>query len=310
MSGHVSVLLPETVALLAPQKGDRILDVTLGLGGHASALLSAAGETGTLTALDADADNLGDAQKHLAAFGDRALLIHANFSELPGCLPEDRREFDVIIADLGLSSPHLDDPSRGFSFRADAPLDMRFDRTRGQTAAMLLASLDKVSLIAIFKEFGEIRFAHKLVDVIIARRKADPVRTTGALKDAVLEAYGQKTGGDLLPQVFQAVRMAVNGELKALDHFLTQALLLLAPGGRLAVITFHSLEDRVVKNRFRDAVTPRKDPITGADASEAAFEPLSKKAIDPSDEEKATNPRSRSARLRAIRRKPHYTSSR
>jgi 16S rRNA (cytosine1402-N4)-methyltransferase len=186
---------------------------------------------------------------------------------------------------------------------------MRFDRTKGQTAAMLLASLDRLSLIALLKENGELRQAHRFADAIIRRRKTEPVRTTFGLKAAVLEAYG-RTGYELLPQAFQAVRMAVNRELYALDILLKESMALLAPGGRFAVITFHSLEDRIVKNVFRTASTAEKDPITGAEVQEATFDLLSKKSITPSHEEIQRNPRSRSARLRAIRKRKDYTAPR
>lgn len=309
MSAHLSVLLAQTVDLLAPATGDRILDVTLGLGGHARALLERTDPSGTMIGLDADGDNLSVAKANLSSFGDRAMLIHTNFSALPGCLPEDRRTFDVILGDLGLSSPHLDDATRGFSFRSDAPLDMRFDRSSGHTAAHLLAALDRLSLMKIFQDFGELRQSHRLADVIINKRKTDPVRTTFALKDAVLKAYGRK-GQDLLPQVFQSVRIAVNEELPALEFFLHAAMTMLAPSGRLGVITFHSLEDRIVKNIFRNASTPEKDPITGAERKKAPFEFLTKKAIAPSEDEITQNPRSRSARLRAIRKVSQYTHQR
>lgn len=310
MLTHIPVLLSEAVQLLSPVDGDRILDATIGLGGHAEALLRAAGPTSTLIGIDADSDNLAAAKDTLSAYASRVTFIHSNFSLLPSCLPDDCRQYEVIIADLGISSPHLDDPSRGFSFRFDAPLDMRLDRSSGQTASMVLASLDRLSLIEIFRDNGEVRQAHRLVDTIIDMRKEHPVRSTFSLRDAVLKTYGTKTGQELLPQVFQALRMAVNDELPALHIFLTEAMKLLTPSGRLAVITFHSLEDRLVKNVFRSATTPDKDAVTGADKNHAQFELLTKKSIAPSEHEITQNPRSRSARLRAIRKRSDYTSVR
>jgi 16S rRNA (cytosine1402-N4)-methyltransferase len=310
MLDHIPVLPHEALEIFAPKDGDRILDVTLGLGGHATAFLAAGGPTSTLIGLDADSDNLSVAQKRLSAFKDRVTFIHSNFSLLPDCLPERSRQFDIIFADLGISSPHLDDPSRGFSFRSDAPLDMRFDRTSGQAASMCLASLDRLSLIDIFKNNGEIRQAHRLVDAIIEKRKVNPVRTTFMLRDAVIETYGRLTGQELLPQVFQALRIAVNGELRALDTLLATATSLLAPSGRFGIITFHSLEDRVVKNVFRRLTTPEKDPVTGAKLDEPEFSLLSKKSLAPSEHEITQNPRSRSARLRAIRKQTDYTTPR
>lgn len=310
MLTHTPVLLRETLDILAPVDGDRILDVTLGLGGHATALLEEAGQEGTLIGIDADSDNLSVASQTLSVFGSRVTCIHANFSDLPGCLPEDGRQFECIIADLGISSPHLDDPSRGFSYRFDAPLDMRLDRLSGQPVSILLSSLDRLSLIEIFRDNGELRQAHRLVDTIIEKRKEDPVRTTFQLRDVVLSTYGRSTGQELLPQVFQALRMAVNDELPALKILLTRGMELLAPSGRFAVITFHSLEDRIVKNVFRAVATSEKDAVTGADKQEPDFELLTKKSIAPSEHEITQNPRSRSARLRAIRKRSAYTTVR
>lgn len=309
LPSHVSVLLRQTVDLLAPKAGDAMLDVTLGLGGHAEAMLKAAGDSSTLVGLDADEKNLAFARERLAPFGKQATLVHANFRELPDCLPEDLRTFDVIVADLGLSSPHIDDPARGFTFREDAPLDMRFDQTKGSSAAMLLASLDRESLKEIFAKFGEFKHSHVLVDIIINRRKEKPVRTSNDLRDAASEAYG-RTGGDLLPQIFQALRIGANKEMQALETLLEVAPTLLKPGGRFAVISYHSLEDRLVKLSFRRLTEAEKDPVTGSPLAEAEFESLTKKSIAPDADELQQNPRSRSARLRGIVHKPAYTHAR
>ncbi len=305
---HIPVLLSEVLASLSPSSGDRILDVTLGLGGHAEAMLKATGSSGVLVGIDADLQNLERARTRLPS--GSTVLVHANFRDVPACLPPEQRVFDVILADLGISSPHLDDASRGFSFRFDAPLDMRLDQSSGQPASIVLSSLDRASLIRIFRDYGEVQRSHRLVDEIISRRKTDPVRTTFALSDAIRKAYGTVAGGDILPQVFQALRIAVNGELDALDTFLREAPRLLGPGGRLGIISFHSLEDRMVKTAFRDLTTAPKDPLTGQDLHPPEFELLTKKGIAPSDGETASNPRARSARLRAIRRLPAYTSLR
>lgn len=304
---HVPVLLKEVLEILAPSPGDRILDATLGLGGHAGELLQCAGDGGFLVGIDTDRENIARAEAHLPV--KNVLLIHSNFRNIPDCFPPEHRQFDVILADLGLSSPHLDDPARGFSFRHDAPLDMRLDRSSGEPASMLLASRDRLSLIAAFRDFGELERAHRLVDEIILRRKTDPVRTTSALESVVLKAYGN-SGRDLLPQIFQALRIAVNGELASLEALLAEAPKLLADGGRFAVISFHSLEDRMVKTRFKEVTTPAKDPVTGSESAAAGFELLTKRPITPSDQEVAENPRARSARLRAIRKTGAYTLSR
>ncbi len=308
MLGHTPVLLGEVLETLSPSNGDRILDATLGLGGHASAMLQRVGGTGFLVGLDADPQNLSRAKSSLPP--ERTLLIHANFRDIPSVLPAERRSFDVILADLGISSPHLDDALRGFSFRFDAPLDMRLDQTAGQPASMLLASLDRDSLIRIFRDYGEVERSHRLVDEIIFRRKLDPVRTTFALASALEKAYGKLAGRDILPQAFQALRIAVNGELDALESFLREAPQLLSEGGRLGIISFHSLEDRMVKTAFRALTTAQKDAVTGQDTSQPAFELLTKKGIAPTADEVERNPRARSAQLRAIRRVKAYTRPR
>ncbi len=306
MNQHVSVLLAETLALLAPAPGDAVLDCTLGLGGHSEAMLRLVSPDGNLVGLDADTKNLALATKRLEPFGDRSHLIHANFREIPQCLPESLRSFDVILADLGLSSPHIDSPERGFTFRTDSDLDMRFDQTRGMTAAMFIASVDRITLRDIFNKYGEVPSAHRLTDALIDRRATNPVRRSSDLVDAAKSVYAHKAN-DYLPQIFQALRIAVNDEVGALEHFLRIAPTLLKPGGRLAVMSYHSLEDRLTKQAMKALCTPEKDLITGAESRAADFELLTSKPISPSDEEIKSNPRSRSARLRAIRASLVYT---
>ncbi len=303
MPSHIPVLLTETLALLAPKKGDRVLDVTLGLGGHSEELLKVIGPEGSLIALDADEENIGQAKERLKHYESVLTIIHTNFSELPDCLPENHRTFDCILADLGLSSPHIDDPKRGFMFREDSPLDMRFDRSKGMTAAMLLASLDRLSLIQLLREYGEMPSPHRLADAIIARRSTNPVRTSFALADVAKEIYTYKAP-KFLPQIFQALRIAVNREREALLHLLSQIPSMLAPGGRCAVISYHSLEDGEVKSAFRNLIFEEKDPITGSVSQESDFILMTKKPVNAGDDEVKKNPRSRSARLRAIRRRP------
>lgn len=309
MQEHVPVLLTETLEFLSPSDGEQVLDVTLGLGGHAEAVLRACPSLGGMTGLDADTENLGSARERLSSFGSKVLCLHANFGELPACLPEDRRSFDIILADLGLSSPHLDDPERGFSFRIDSPLDMRYDRNRGMSAAMVIASFDRIALRDAFAELGELPQAHRLADALIARRKTSPVRTSANLVDTAKSVYGHESG-HVLPQIFQALRMIVNDEMRSLKTLLVQVPLLLRPGGRLVVISYHSLEDRSVKQAFKALTDVRKDPVTGASIGEPTFELLTKKPVMPTPEETKQNPRARSARLRAIRKCPVYTSAR
>lgn len=303
MLKHLPVLLAETLAVLAPKPGDRVLDVTLGLGGHSEELLRAIGPTGSLIALDADAENLSLAQGRLKEYESQLTMLHANFGELPDCLPPAHRAFDVILADLGLSSPHIDDPSRGFMFREDAPLDMRFDRSQGMTAAMLLASLDTEKLLHLFWNYGELPQVRRLVDEIIARRRGRPVRTSQDLVDIARLVYSYKAPR-FLPQIFQALRMAVNREVEVLEHLLQVLPELLAPGGRAAIISYHSLEDALVKHACRSLSTDEKDVRTGMISTPALFELRTKKPVTAGEREIKNNPRSRSARLRAIARRP------
>lgn len=306
MAEHISVLLAETLSLLAPKPGDTVLDCTLGLGGHSEALLKKVLPGGALIGLDADRKNLALATKRLEPYVDAVTLIHANFREIPACLPTDRMKFDVILADLGLSSPHIDSPERGFTFRSDSDLDMRFDQTSGMTAAMFIASVDRITLRDIFNKYGEIPSAHRLTDALIERRTSNPVRRSGDLVDVAKSVYAYKAN-DYLPQIFQALRIAVNDEVGALEHFLREAPLILKPGGRLAVISYHSLEDRLTKHMMKSLSTAEKDVITGSVSRDADFEILTPKPVTPSDEELQKNPRSRSARLRAIRASLLYT---
>ncbi len=299
---HIPVLLSETIQILAPKASDRMLDLTLGLGGHSEALLNATDGKASLVAVDTDAENIVMAKKRLEKFDSTVSIVHANFASLPDCLPSEQRTFDLILADLGLSSPHIDDSSRGFTFRADAPLDMRFDRSSGMTAAMLLASLDPESLRKIFWDYGELSKVRHLVDEIVRRRSDSPVRTSTQLVDVATQVFGFKAPA-ALPQIFQALRIAVNRETEVLRRMLEAAPLLLAPGGRMAIISYHSLEDRMVKSAFRLLSADAKDPITGSPSRVAKFLPITKKAVTPSNEEILGNPRSRSAKLRAIRRR-------
>jgi 16S rRNA (cytosine1402-N4)-methyltransferase len=303
---HIPVLLNEALAVLAPAPGESVLDVTAGLGGHASALFQRVGRSGRLVILDADAKNLAEAAGRIGG-GDSVTAVHTNFHALPECLPEDRRRFDVIFGDLGLSSPHLDDPDRGFSFRSDAaPLDMRYDASRGRTAADILARSSDKQLADVLQAYGEVPHAMGLARDIVKRREVRPFRTAGDLKTAADERYGYKASS-VLPQIFQALRIAVNGELDALETLLAVAPTLLKPGGRFGVLTYHSLEDRMVKRRFRALTTPEKDAVTGAEAAPAPFSLLAKGGVTPGEAEVAANPRARSARLRAIRSEGLYT---
>jgi len=288
---HIPVLHSTVLDLLDPKDGETVIDVTLGLGGHAKAFLERIGSKGKLFGLDADKENLENAQMKSH---ENAEMIHANFRELPSLnLPS----CDVLFADLGLSSPHLDDPSRGFSFRSEAPLDCRYDRSGGLTAAEILKRSSEEELVRIFKEYGELQKSHTLSRQI----KENMPETTTDLVSIAEKVYGFRAK-KMLPQVFQALRIAVNDEIGALQSLLEHGLALLKPGGRMAIISYHSLEDRMVKQRFRALTKATKDSITGAPIAPPSFELLTKKAIQPTLEEIENNPRARSARLRAIKK--------
>ena len=293
-SAHTPVLLEETLRFLAPQPGETVLDVTLGLGGHAAAFLEAIGSTGALIGIDADAGNLRHAEQRLRELSGSVQCIHANFLQLPELALSP---VDILFADLGLSSPHIDDPTRGFSFRADAPLDLRYDRSGGSTAAELIAGTDERALARIFQVYGELDRALQLAKKAKEREAA----TTFALKQCAEEVYGYRAPSKL-PQVFQALRIAVNHEVDAVTILLETGPRLLKSGGRMGIITYHSLEDRPVKQVFRSLCTPEKDEWTGAVSKPAEFALLTKKPVLPGEEEQRANPRSRSAKLRAIRR--------
>ncbi len=286
------------LTFLQPVSGERVLDVTLGLGGHASAFADAVGPAGKLIALDADESNIALARTVLEAYADRVTIYHRNFSQIAGLLP---LQVDVLFADLGVSSPHLDDPERGFTFRADAPLDMRYDRTCGKTAADFLRDAETGDIADVLRRYGEVAMPGRLARALHERFSGDGPRTTAEAKAAVESAVGYRAPS-ILPQVFQALRIKVNDELGALEALLAAVPDLMAPGGRCGIISYHSLEDRLVKHAFRALTTPVKDQTTGQIAVAAPFELLTRKAVVPSDDEIATNPRARSAKFRAIRR--------
>jgi len=292
---HVSVLHTTVLEILQPKPGESVLDVTLGLAGHAESFLRAIAPDGRLVALDADGENLAFAKDRLAPFADRTEFHHCNFRDLASL---DLKPVDILFGDLGLSSPHVDNPERGFSFRFDGPLDLRFDRSRGETAADFLERISPEDLYVIFRKYGELQQSSRLSKLLAGKRWA----TTTEVKGAVEEAYGYRAKS-VLPQVVQAIRIALNDEMGALEELLRVGMHLLKPGGRMGIISFHSLEDRLVKHTFREWCTPEKDVVTGKIAVEAPFELLTPKAVIPSDEEIRHNPRARSAKFRVIRKK-------
>ena len=292
---HLPVLLDEVVSWLRPRDCGRYVDCTVGNGGHAAAILDAAAPNGTLLGLDADPLAVEVARSHLARFGDRATLVNASFREI-ATVADDHKfgPVDGIVMDLGISSRQLDVGGRGFSFRRDEPLDMRFDPTRGESAADLLNRADEAEIADILFQFGEEYRSRRVARAIVRQRERAPIATTQDLVHAVEYALGPKRGRTHpATKSFQALRIAVNDELGALEETLPAAAQLLAPGARLAVISFHSLEDRRVKQFFRAGGT-----------ADAPLTELTRKPIVPSSEESARNPRARSAKLRIAERKP------
>jgi len=289
---HEPVMLAETIALLAPARGGLFVDCTVGLGGHARALLEA-GAT-RLIGLDRDPAALRLAREALAPWGDRVELIHSDYRELGALLaPRSIDGVDGALADLGVSSMQFDAEGRGFSFRRDEPLDMRMDQTQGPTAAELVAAAGEDDLANVIYRYGEERFSRRIARRIVEARDTAAIATTGQLADIVRRAVPRKGYQRIDPatRTFQALRIWVNRELDGLDAFLVDASRLLRAGARLAVITFHSLEDRIVKHVFRALA-----------AGGSALRVLTRKPVVPGDDEVARNPRARSAKLRAIER--------
>ncbi len=315
---HIPVLLSTVLDVLHPQEGESVLDVTIGLGGHAEAFLQKIGKSGHLTGLDADSTNLAFAKERLAAYERQSTFIHTNFSHLRSFGATDGQAnletprpngsagrgnsklgtFDIIFADLGVSSPHFDDPERGFSFRFDGPLDLRYDRADGLTAAELITASEPEPLAGIFCDYGElVREAGRLGRGLAG----NTYTTTTALAQEVEKLFGYKAK-QILPRVFQALRIAVNDEMGALRSFLDVAPQLVRSGGRIGVLSYHSLEDRMVKQTFRHLCEPVRDDLTGQITVKAPFESLTHKAIQADEIEVAENQRSRSVRFRAVRK--------
>lgn len=305
---HVPVLLAETVAGLVTAPGGWYVDATAGAGGHAAAVLAAAGLDARLLALDRDGDALELARAALAPFGDRAILERANFADLADVAARHGvRDVRGILLDLGVSSMQLDRPERGFSFQHDHPLDMRMDDRQELTAARLLQTLPEAELADVLRRYGEERMARRIAKAVAAARaRGEPLATTKQLADLVARAKGGRRGhAHPATQTFQALRIAVNGELAALETALPAALDLLAPGGRLAVISFHSLEDRMVK-QFMVAHEGRVEALAKGGTRWVGQLPrarrVDRKALAAGAEETARNPRARSAKLRVLER--------
>lgn len=296
---HIPVLYQEVLDLLRPQTNGRYIDGTVGAGGHTAGLLTLSAPNGRVLGFDRDPSAIQFAQARLVEYGERVILINNSYTAMGDIAPQyGFDQADGILLDLGLSSRQLDDPTRGFSFRYDSPLDMRFDPTQGETAVDLLNNLSETELADIIWRYGEERHSRKIARLIVAHR---PIETTKQLADLIKAHIHTRKRIHPATQLFQALRIAVNRELEAVETGIPMAINLLKPGGRIAVISFHSLEDRFVKNLFRDlskSCTCPPEQIVCNCGGQAAVKRITRKAVQASPAEIAANPRSRSARLR------------
>jgi 16S rRNA (cytosine1402-N4)-methyltransferase len=303
-SDHVPVLADEVVAALDPRPGEAVVDATFGAGGHAALLAKRLQNDGKLTAIDRDPTVAPYFERFRRSTGVRARLLHGEFSTTLEQLAANGSEADVILLDLGVSSMQLDRPERGFSYAVDAPLDMRMDPSSPFSARELVNDTDERELADIFKRYGEERYAKQIARAIGRRRKQEPFERTGELVEvikAAIPAPARFGEGHPAKRVFQALRIDVNDELGALERALPAALQMLRPGGRLGVISFHSLEDRIVKRFLRSAehgcTCPPDFPVCVC-GSKPTMRATPRRAIRPSAAEVARNPRAQSARLR------------
>lgn len=304
---HVPVMLSEVVEAVGIRPGGTIIDATLGMGGHSEALLRSVDDVNVI-GIDRDTDAIEYANERLKPFGDRFRSYHANFSEIAAVARRAGIEnADAIIADLGVSSMQFDSEIRGFSFRFDAPLDMRMDANADVlTAAELLETLSEEEIANVIYQYGDERFSRRIARRIVERReRGEPVRTTKELVELVERSVKRSPKDKIHPatRTFQALRIAVNGEIEILEQFLIDSIELLKPKGRLAVITFHSTEDRIAKQTFRKmsgiCSCPPRMPICICGA-EKKVEIITRRPLVPSDAETNANPRARSAKLRVI----------
>ncbi|MEF2964678.1 16S rRNA (cytosine(1402)-N(4))-methyltransferase RsmH [Paenibacillus sp. M1] len=312
MFHHITVLKKEATEGLHIKPDGIYVDCTLGGGGHSSVILSQLTEEGRLIAFDQDDWALDNAKEHLSAYGERLTLVKSNFRHLEEKLLElawiPRRngvpQVDGILFDLGVSSPQFDEGERGFSYNADAPLDMRMDQSAGLTAREIVNEWPEREIARILFQYGEEKFSRRIAKVIAAKRLESPIETTGELVELIKEgipAAARRTGGHPAKRSFQALRIAVNDELGALEEGLHAAVRCLAPGGRVSVITFHSLEDRICKQIFAGYVEkctcPPDFPMCVC-GGKGELKLINRKPLVPSDEELEQNPRARSAKLR------------
>jgi 16S rRNA (cytosine1402-N4)-methyltransferase len=307
---HKSVLLEETVDLVLTKTNGRYVDCTLGAGGHSAELLRRLGPEAELICLDQDEIAITNARSKFAT-DQRVKIYQQNFVNLESVLKVNGLlPVDGIMFDLGVSSPQLDEAARGFSYMQDAPLDMRMDRRVKLTAEIIVNSWEPEDLIRIIRDYGEEKWATRIVKFIVEARQKGPLKTTGQLVEIIknaIPAAARREGPHPAKRTFQALRIAVNQELEVLEKALDQALICLSAGGRLAVITFHSLEDRIVKNKFQSWLgrcsCPPSFPICKCGAK-PLIKLVSRKAIVPSKQEITQNPRARSAKLRVAEKLP------
>ena len=296
---HKPVLPDEVVAMLRPvveNNNKKILDCTLGPGGHALALLEVSGRDALYVGMDADVENVISAKRNLALYKQKGQVrfFHANFADVRDVLSEVGTErIDAVLADLGFSSNQMDDPQRGFSFMNDGPLDMRLDRNAPRTAMDIVNQVSEKELADLIYNFGEERFSRRIAHGIVAYRRTKPIERTVELSEIIRSAMPvsvrrSRRGVHPATRTFQALRIAVNDELGALDRLLDNLIDILTPGGRAVIISFHSLEDRRVKQKFSDLVATNQAKL------------LTKKPVTPTQYEIDSNPRSRSAKLRGI----------
>ena len=306
---HVSVLLHETVDGLNVRPDGTYVDATLGGGGHAYEVCSRLNDKGRFIGIDQDADAIEAAGKRLEGFGEKVTIIRSNYRDMK---PELRKRgidsVDGIVLDLGVSSYQLDTAERGFSYRTDAPLDMRMDQRQKMTARDIVNGYSETELYRVIRDYGEDRFAKNIAKHIVAERGKHPIETTGQLNEIISHAIPmkiQKTSGHPSKRTFQAIRIELNHELDVLRNSLDDMIDMLRPGGRICIITFHSLEDRIVKSAFRrnedPCICPKNFPVCVCGRTSKG-KVITRKPILPSEEEMASNSRSKSAKLRIFER--------
>lgn len=302
---HVPVLLKATIDMLSPKPGGTYVDCTIGGAGHAVEIVKKIGPEGRLIGIDRDRDALQAANRKLEGYHAQCILIQGNFMRLESLLlQEGITNVDGFLFDLGVSSYQLDHGERGFSYQEDAPLDMRMDRTETRTAADLVNELSQEELAKLIWEYGEERWSHRIAEFIVNARKERPITTTGQLVNiikAAIPARARRVGPHPAKRTFQALRIAINNELNGLKHALQKAIDFLVPAGRICVISFHSLEDRIVKHTFQEEACPCKCPPhlpVCTCGRQARIKIITRKPIIPQPEEVNQNPRARSAKLR------------